>query len=298
TSGSSGIYAWNFICRGAATNRERALLVWLGSSSSRCNDVADTACVLSKGLSEGWPKRIASASPYTRALLDDANFGILTGISPTCFNTTTSTPLLNSCGSFRGMHALKHYRPDLINAILQQAQSLFGFDSAKVVGSGASMGARGVMRLGTVYPLRAVSVTGGNLETKSSRYMNALPYIPWDSGEGCWTLPSPNVGGSSSCADRVAPTLPQAVKFANTPVQIYASRGDAIANLTTDVQPTCDAINRARSSGKGGCQVKIITSSNVSTGPSHQALMSFGYTQADLNFLIRGYGGAAVSFRS
>ncbi|KAK0529119.1 hypothetical protein OC842_004338 [Tilletia horrida] len=330
----SGIYAWNFVWRGDAYDSSRPLLLWLGSSASRCNDVSDPGCVLSKGMSEGWPKRIAAHSVYTRTLLDDGNLGVLSIVSPLCYNTTTATPLLNACGTAHDLHALKHYRPDLVQGILQQIQVLYGFDKNKVVGSGASMGGRGILRFGTQFPLRAVSVTGANLETSASRYMKALPYVPWDSGEGCWTLGNPNVNGTA-CGNSVPQTLPAATRYANVPVQIHASRGDAIANLTTEVQPTCDAINRAVSaraasrrstfatqpqpklaedSTQGrkapfskaassnltppGCTIHVQTtpSTNGTLGPTHPSLMRWGYSQTDLNFLVGGYGGAALSF--
>ncbi|KAE8210523.1 hypothetical protein CF327_g5614 [Tilletia walkeri] len=357
TKSVSGIYGWNFVWRGKAYDPSRPLMIWFGSSSSRCNDVSDLSCVLSKGLSEGWPKRIALYSPYTRTILTDANLAILNIVSPLCYNTTTLTPFLNACGVSQSLHALKHYRPDLVMGIMQDVQELFGFDDGKVVGSGASMGGRGILRLGTVSNLRAVSVTGANLETVRSRYMKPLPYTPWDSGEGCWSLKNPNVGGFK-CSNNVQETLPLASRYANTPVQIYASMGDSIANLTQDVRPTCDAINKASSSSSttrmarrsttrslnpphlllpravtppaSGCRIRQIGPSNYTAGPSsststttsampspssgsgsgsgsgagnssafgpsHGVLMGWGYSIDDLNFLVRGFGGADVSF--
>ncbi|CAD6953588.1 unnamed protein product [Tilletia laevis] len=345
TRSPSGIYGWNFIWRGEAYDPSRPLMVWFGSSASRCNNVSDPGCILSKGLSEGWPKRIAAHSPYTRTLLTDAHLSILTIVSPLCYNTSTSSPLSNLCGSPVQMHALKHYRPDLVLGIMQIVKDQFGFDEGRVVGSGMSMGGRGILRLGTFWPLRAVSVTGANLETAQSRYMKTLPYTPWDSGEGCWTLKNPNVGGAA-CNNAVPATLPLAHRYGNTRVQIYASPGDTIANLTSEIRPTCDAINQAsRSSSSSSaytapatsrkrgaplarCTIKEIrgpsssaqngtttsssssapsssssssssssASSSSSLGPSHGALMKYGYGEGDLNFLVGGYGGPVVSFK-
>ncbi|KAK0552599.1 hypothetical protein OC845_001624 [Tilletia horrida] len=321
-NGGNGVYGWNFVWRGEAYDPSRPLLLWFGSSSSRCNDVSDTGCILNQGLLEGWPKRIAHHSAYANALLDDANFGVLNIVSPLCYNTTLGTPLDNNCGTSRDFHALKHFRPDLVLGIIRQVQQNFGFDSSKIVGSGASMGGRGIFRVGTALPLRAVSVTGAHLETYTSKYMQALPYVPWDSGEGCWTLGVPNVN-ASQCTNRVPETMSAASKFASTPVQIYSSYGDEIANLTQIVKPTCDAINQAagrqsalkrgkskssrgldaqspvapRAAAAAGCTVKVQTTpANTPLGPSHNALMGWGYSAADLNFLISGYGGKPVVF--
>ncbi|CAD6916427.1 unnamed protein product [Tilletia laevis] len=56
TRSPSGIYGCNFIWRGEAYDPSGPLMVWFGSSASRCNDVSDPTCVLSKGLFEGWPQ--------------------------------------------------------------------------------------------------------------------------------------------------------------------------------------------------------------------------------------------------
>ncbi|CAD6884117.1 unnamed protein product [Tilletia laevis] len=291
----AGIYGWNFIWRGDAYDRSRPLMLSIGSSETRCNDVSNPACVKENGLDHGWPERIANHSSYARTILDHANFGVLSIVSPLCYNTSRLSPLRNECGTAKDMHALKHIRPDLVLGIMKLVQQQFGFDEGKVVGSGGSMGGRGIFRLGTVRTLRAISVTGAHLETDKDAYMNSLPYVPWDSGEGCWTLSNPNVGGTK-CTDKVPETMPLANKFANTPVQIYSSYGDDIANLNTQVRPTCDAINKFKTP-TSGCTIHVVRSNSpLSRGPTHAQLMDSGFEEEDLNFLVRGYGGTPVSF--
>ncbi|CAD6888800.1 unnamed protein product [Tilletia laevis] len=116
TRSPSGIYGCNFIWRGEAYDPSGPLMVWFGSSASRC--------------------------PYTRTLLTDAHLSIPTILSPLCYNTSTSSPLSNSCGSPVKMHVWKHHRPELVLGIMQVVKYRFGFNERRVVGPRMSMGVK------------------------------------------------------------------------------------------------------------------------------------------------------------
>ncbi|CAD6968066.1 unnamed protein product [Tilletia controversa] len=260
-----GMYGWNFIWRGQARNTARPLIVFFGSSASRCDDVTDPLCILNQGVYEGWPWALRQSSNFSRGVLTDGNFAVLSIVTPYCFNKTSNSVRRNLCSQSYNTHTLKHYRPNIVIDILRQAKVTFGFDESIVVGAGQSMGARGMLRLGTSYPLKAVSVTGGNLETM---------YL--------------------------------ANSYANSFVNIYASPGDSVANLTTNVQPSCDAINNAATaSGRDSalppaCQLSIQYKPKPVDlpGPTHLLLMRYGYQLQDINFLTKAIGGKEVTFPS
>ncbi|CAD6915016.1 unnamed protein product [Tilletia laevis] len=267
-----GMYGWNFIWRGQARNTARPLIVFFGSSASRCDDVTDPLCILNQGVYEGWPWALRQSSNFSRGVLTDGNFAVLSIVTPYCFNKTSNSVRRNLCSQSYNTHTLKHYRPNIVIDILRQAKVTFGFDESIVVGAGQSMGARGMLRLGTSYPLKAVSVTGGNLEVKSDFFMRSLP---WQN-------------------------------YANSFVNIYASPGDSVANLTTNVQPSCDAINNAATaSGRDSalppaCQLSIQYKPKPVDlpGPTHLLLMRYGYQLQDINFLTKAIGGKEVTFPS
>ncbi|CAD6910508.1 unnamed protein product [Tilletia controversa] len=167
TRSPSGIYGCNFIWRGEAYDPSGPLMVWFGSSASRwyvsnphphSSQETTANCRSSKLLpattsptphasspkasSKAGPKRIAAHSPYTRTLLTDAHLSIPTILSPLCYNTSTSSPLSNSCGSPVKMHVWKHHRPELVLGIMQVVKYRFGFNERRVVGPRMSMGVK------------------------------------------------------------------------------------------------------------------------------------------------------------
>ncbi|KAK0527470.1 hypothetical protein OC834_004415 [Tilletia horrida] len=303
-SSGIGMYGWNFIWRGQAVDSQRPLVVFFGSSASRCGDVTDPLCVLNQGVYEGWPWAVRQSSNFSQGLLSDAGFAVLSVISPWCINTTTRSVRNLDCSNPAGSHPLKHYRPNIVIDILNKAQAMFGFNTALVMSAGQSQGARGALRLGTAYPLRAVSITGGNLEKSSDFFMQSLPWQNGECGEGCLTLTNPNVNGTS-CTWKTPQTLPLAKAFASSYVNIYASPGDSVANLTTMVEPTCKAINKAalaagRPSTDPACVIQVQRTPKAASfdGPSHLGLMRYGYGLQDVNFLVRAMGGVPVTFPS
>ncbi|KAE8218607.1 hypothetical protein CF319_g7548 [Tilletia indica] len=182
--------------------------------------VSDTTTVLNIGTSESFPQKLRTTGAYTKALLDDAGFGVLSIVSPRCYNTTSLKVAGVNCNSQINTHILRHYRPEIIQDILKQVQSKFGFDPNVVVGTGVSMGARGMLRFGTVYNMRAISVTAGGLEDRTMRSMVS----GWNNGdpsEGCYTLNIPTVS-NKTCLTPVPETMPLANKLSGYPVQIYA----------------------------------------------------------------------------
>ncbi|KAE8232793.1 hypothetical protein CF326_g2169 [Tilletia indica] len=293
TKTGMGMYGWNFYWRGSTpVNTSRPLMIFLGSSNTRTSMVSDTTTVLNIGTSESFPQKLRTTGAYTKALLDDAGFGVLSIVSPRCYNTTSLKVAGVNCNSQINTHILRHYRPEIIQDILKQVQSKFGFDPNVVVGTGVSMGARGMLRFGTVYNMRAISVTAGGLEDRTMRSMVS----GWNNGdpsEGCYTLNIPTVS-NKTCLTPVPETMPLANKLSGYPVQIYASPGDKQANYTTQVRPTCDNINVAL----GNCQIRLqsTVSSTSRVMPSHNQICLWGSAPADLNFLIAGYGGAGVTF--
>ncbi|KAE8241846.1 hypothetical protein A4X03_0g8076 [Tilletia caries] len=285
-----GMFGYNIIWRGEARNTSRPLMVAFGSSATRCDDITDLACVLSKGLSLGWPWLIRSNGAFAKAILEDAGMAIVIPVSPTCYNTTRTTPVGANCGITNKNHILRHYRPDVVIDVLSRVQQTFGFDTNSVVASGISMGGRGALRLGTAYPLRAISVLGGGLEVNANKYMKSLPWNGGDCGEGCYSLNFVNVGGTS-CKTKVPETMLVANKFASIPVQIYGSPADTIANLTTMIRPACTAINNAG----GKCKLTVVSKVPGTNGvPGHKELCSRSWTLADFNFLVAGDGGKPV----
>ncbi|CAD6888776.1 unnamed protein product [Tilletia laevis] len=292
TSTGLGMYAYNVIWRGEAWNPSRPLMVSFGSSISRCRDITDLACVLSKGVQDGWPWQIRTNGSYAKAILEDAGMAIVVIVSPVCYNTTRLTPIGASCGTSKNNHALRHYRPDVVIDVLSEVQKSFGFDTNSVVASGGSMGGRGALRLGTAYPLRAISVVGAMLEVSANTAMKSLPWNSGNAGEGCYSLNFANVGGTG-CKTKMPETMLMANKFVSTAVQFYASPGDSTANLTTMVQPTCNAINEAG----GNCKLNVISNlPGTNRAPIHNELAKWSWAPEDFNFLVAGYGGKPVAF--
>ncbi|KAK0519718.1 hypothetical protein OC842_007349 [Tilletia horrida] len=297
TVDGKGMYGWNFYFRGAAFNASRPLLIAFGSSVTRCGDISDVVCVLNLGASEAFAERIALQGGWAKAILDptQAGMGVLTIVTPRNYNTTTKSPIGTVYGRQAGNHVLRHYRPELVLDILNEVQSSFGFDTNKVVGAGTSMGARGMLRFITSYPsMRAASIVAGGLEGSGSRTMQALPFNSGNTGEGCWNLTIPN-SQDAKCNLRTPATMPLAAQFATVKVQMYGSPGDAVANLSTVVKPTCNAINAAKTTGS--CVLRLITRVSASNpaAPNHNQLSAFGADPADLNFLIAGYGGRKIT---
>ncbi|KAL9941095.1 hypothetical protein V8E36_000583 [Tilletia maclaganii] len=258
SSTGKGMYGWNFIWRGKAYSAYRPLMIVLGSSVSRCDDISDVSCVINKALGGGLPGRILGYGGYSQAMLTDAGFGVLTIISPTCYNTSRLTPIGVSCSNLNAMHALRHYRPELITDILSTVSGRFG----------------------------------------------AVPHawIEGNYGETCWSLNVPNFNSTVNCTQPVETTMEQASKLATTPVAIYASSNDVLANLSTLVRPSCDGINAASSAaGKGNmCTLRVQTSpygstSRVSGAPNHNQLCDYNMDPADINYVIKGYGGKSVT---
>ncbi|KAK0550648.1 hypothetical protein OC846_003580 [Tilletia horrida] len=245
TTTGIGMYGWNFLFTGSAYNPSRPLLIVLGSSATRSSDTSDAVSVLTAGMSEGWTYRIRTQSASAQSILSDAGLGVLNIVSPKCYNTTTKSPLRNACLDPKTLHSLRHYRPEVINDVLSQVQTIFGFDTSKVVGAGASMGARGIMRLGTSYPLKAASIVAGGLESNTSTFLQpSLCATVNTCGEPCWDLSLAD-GQSRPCARPVEDDMLLASRFTTSKVQIYASYGDSVANASTVGIPTCDAINKA-----------------------------------------------------
>ncbi|KAK0543035.1 hypothetical protein OC846_006548 [Tilletia horrida] len=300
TTDGVGMYGWNLLFTGNAYNPSRPLLVVMGSSVSRSHDVSDPVDVMNYGLGETWSYRIRTRSPYVQAILSDAGIGVLNIVSPWCYNTTTKSPLRNACLDSKSRHWFRHYRPDNVIEILNQVQSTFGFDPEKLVGSGTSMGARGILRTGTAYPhFKAISIVGGNLET--------APTI----GEVCFDLNTLTSNPKQACKNPVGNDLDLAYRLASTKVQIYASYGDNVANVTTRVVPTCNAINNATAAppptsaptttqptSNATCQIRMEYTPRAKgqLGPVHELLCGYSFDPVDLNWLISGYGGEPVRF--
>ncbi|KAK0523983.1 hypothetical protein OC834_005702 [Tilletia horrida] len=296
-----GMYGYNFFWRGPAYNPSRPLLIHFGSSNTRCSNISDLACVINKGTQEGFIWRLRTQGNYSRAMLNtnQAGMGVLSIVTPLCFNTTLSTPIGAVCTRTTGNHILRHYRPEIVIDLLKQIQALYGFDPNKVVGVGTSMGGRGMLRLGTQFPLRAMSITAGNLEISSSWSMKSSPWNGGNCGEMCWNMSLPSVT-NVTCKQKSALTLPLANKLANTNVQIYGSPGDTTSNLTASIIPSCDAINRAAvAAGRSNtsCTVNVISaiSDTNRAAPSHNDVCAWGYDPEDLNWIIAGYGGKPVN---
>ncbi|KAL9941096.1 hypothetical protein V8E36_000584 [Tilletia maclaganii] len=197
-------------------------------------------------------------------MLTDAGFGVLTIISPTCYNTSRLTPIGVSCSNLNAMHALRHYRPELITDIL--------------------------------------STVSGRLEDLSAASFKPHAWIEGNYGETCWSLNVPNFNSTVNCTQPVETTMEQASKLATTPVAIYASSNDVLANLTTLVRPTCDGINAASSAaGKGNmCTIRVQSgpygsTSRVSAPPNHNQLCEYNKDAVDVNYVIKGYGGKSVT---
>ncbi|KAL9939665.1 hypothetical protein V8E36_001482 [Tilletia maclaganii] len=290
-----GMYGYTFIWAGKAYNPNRPLIVYYGSSASRCWDIFDVLCIINQGVYEGWPWSLRQSSKINKGLLTDAGFAAVVPISPYCMNTTTKSVRYIDCLNPDRCHLFKHYRDSIvINDILPKIKKLYGYDNNAVVGAGQSMGARGILRLGTRMTMKAISLTGGNLETYNDFFMKALPWNAGYGGESCWTLTNPNVN-ATRCTWPVPATLPRASYLADTKVNIYSSVGDASANLTTQVQPTCDAINKA-AAAKGRtskmCTIQLMTEPKTAPfdGPSHNMLMRYGYQYPDINFLHTALG--------
>ncbi|KAL9941094.1 hypothetical protein V8E36_000582 [Tilletia maclaganii] len=298
-----GMYGYNFIWRGNAYNAHRPLMIVLGSSISRCDDISDVSCVINKGLGGSFGGKIQKFGGWSKAILSEAGFGVLNIVSPTCYNTTRLTPVQATCSTTNAMHDLRHYRPDLMTDILDTVSEQFGFDTDKVVGVGVSMGARGIMRLGLSYKLRAITITGGSLEDTSAPSMQSQERVEGNYGEDCWSVLAPNFGLTSAvCTEPVETTMDQADKLFRTPVAIYASSNDALANLTTLVRPTCDGINAASSDADLGnmCTLRIQRSPYGSTSrnaapPNHNQLCNYNMDPVDLNHGIKGYNGKNVT---
>jgi len=198
--------------------------------------------------------------------------------SATCYNTTTNSFVDNSCGLPSGNHFIKHYRPWELKRIYDEVLSRFQFDTTRFALVGTGMGGRGGLRLAIEYPTlpAAVSMVSGALETNTSVYINALPYITWNSGEGCWDVTKPNVGGKCAGADRVQPTMEQGRKLAGFPIQLWSSRNDETDTLK-EAQDTCKSVN----AGVGGNCTLIDTNA-----PTHQSMSYCGRQVSDVDWLL------------
>ncbi|KAL9937853.1 hypothetical protein V8E36_003398, partial [Tilletia maclaganii] len=269
------------------------------STASRSRETRDHSCYRRKCCCPAAsPADCEPCDGYAKALLQDAGLAIVSIVSPTCYNTVKGTSYGASCYNPKNIHMLRHYRPEIAIDILDKVQADFGFDTNKVVTSGASMGGRGAVRFATAYPVRAVSCMGCHLEKASDRIYQSQPWNKGNCGEGCWNLNVANINSTKKCTQRTPETTKLASKLASTQVQFYASLGDKIANYTTAVKPSCDLINAFARAGKtnGSCVIRLIEhmSATNKRPPSHQELGKWSTDPWDLNWIIAAYGGAPV----
>ncbi|KAL9941098.1 hypothetical protein V8E36_000586 [Tilletia maclaganii] len=262
---------------GDARIANRPMLMYLGGSDSRSNQIMQETDVLDKTESTGFPKVVTAAnSTLATALL--SNYLLVVPASPTCYNTTTNTFVNNNCGTDKAMHFIKHYRPAELKRIYDEVLARYSFDTTRFALVGTGMGGRGGLRFAIEYPTlpAAVSMVSGALESNTSMYINALPYIAWNSGEGCWDVTKPNVGGVCADADRVRPTVDQGSKLAGFPIRLWSSRNDDTDTLQ-EALDTCTSVNAAPG---GNCTV-IDTNA-----PTHHSMAYYGRDVSDVNWLL------------
>ncbi|KAL9941099.1 hypothetical protein V8E36_000587 [Tilletia maclaganii] len=299
TKDGIGMYGYNVYWRGEAFNPSRPLMIFFGSTISRRANITDLACVLSKGIQDEWPYRIRTQGGFAKAILQDAGMAIVSIVSPTCYDVVKGTSYGAKCSVPNNVHMLRHYRPEVVIDILNKVQTQFGFDSNKVVAAGGSMGGRGAVRLGTAYPLRAVSCMGCHLERANETAYQSTPWNKGYCGEGCYDLGVANINSTKRCTKPTPETYPLAYKLASTQVQFYASVDDEIANFSLSVKPSCDAINAAAAAAgtNGSCVLRMISqvSDKVKRPPKHQELAKWSYDAMDLNWIIAAYGGSPVT---
>ncbi|KAK0543101.1 hypothetical protein OC846_006532 [Tilletia horrida] len=281
------MYAYSVKWIGSAFDSSRPMLMYLGGSDSRTNEVQEETDVLAKTQSTGFPKVVAANSTLAQALLK--NYLLVVPASPTCYNTSTNSFTNNLCGIAQSNHFIKHYRPAELKRIYDAVQSLFGFDTTRFALVGTGMGGRGGLRFLIDYPTlpAAVSMVSGALETDNSTYIKALPYKTWDSGEGCWDVTVPNVGGNCPADQVVQPTMEQGNVLVGFPIRLWSTRYDTIDTLA-EAQATCDAVN----SGSGGNCTVIDT-----LAPDHQSMAYYSRSTSDVDWLLSYVRPAGESSR-
>ncbi|KAK0531440.1 hypothetical protein OC842_003629 [Tilletia horrida] len=270
------MYAYSVRWIGDYHQPGRPMMLYLGGSDSRTNQILEETDVLAKTQSTGFPKVVSFNSTIAQALLK--NYLLVVPASPTCYNTSTNTFNNNNCGISTKMHFLKHYRPWELKRIYDEVLSRFSFDTTRFAVVGTGMGGRGGLRFLLDYPTlpSAVSMVSGALETNTSSYIKALPYIAWNSGEGCWDVSQPNVGGKCAAKDVVQPTMDHASRLKGFPIRLWSSRNDDVDTLA-EAKQTCDGVN---SLGGDACTV-IDTKA-----PSHPAMAYYGRDVSDVDWLL------------
>ncbi|KAL9940067.1 hypothetical protein V8E36_000772 [Tilletia maclaganii] len=276
TGPTGQMYAYSVKWIGDVHAPNRPMLMYLGGSDARSNQVLWETDILDKTQSTGFPKVVMSNTTLAAALLK--NYLLVVPASPTCYNTTTNSFTGNSCGSSAGNHFIKHYRPWELKRIYDEVLERFQFDTTRFALVGTGMGGRGGLRFLLDYPTlpAAVSMVSGALETDSSVYIKALPYILWNSGEGCWDVTQANVDGSCATSNVVQPTMPLGKKLIGFPIRLWSSRNDDIDTLS-EAQQTCTAVN----SGYGGNCTVIDTQA-----PNHPAMAYYSRDVSDVDWLL------------
>ncbi|CAD6886017.1 unnamed protein product [Tilletia controversa] len=272
---SSNTYAYSVKWVGDAFQPNRPMLMYLGGSDSRTNEVRQETDVLAKTQSTGFPKVLSYNSTVAEALLK--NYLVVVPASPVCYNTTTNSYTTNNCGIPDSNHFIKHYRPWELKRIYDEVYSRFNFDTTRFALVGTGMGGRGGLRFLLEYPTlpAAVSMVSGALETNTSTYIKALPYVTWDSGEGCWDVTKPNVGGECADENVVQPTMQDGNKLTGFPIRLWSSRYDDVDTLQ-EATDTCAAVN----SGEGGNCTVIDTEA-----PNHGAMAYYSRDVPDVEWL-------------
>ncbi|KAE8198945.1 hypothetical protein CF328_g3390 [Tilletia controversa] len=271
----SHTYAYSVKWIGNAHQPDRPMLMYLGGSDARTNDVRQETTVLDKTQSTGFPKVLTTNSTLARALLK--NYLVVVPASPTCYNTTTSSYTENNCGVPKSNHFIKHYRPWELKRIYDEVNSRFAFDTTRFALVGTGMGGRGGLRFLLEYPTlpAAVSMVSGALETSDSAYIKAQPYVTWNSGEGCWDVTQPNVGGKCASEHVIQPTMQDGHKLTGFPIRLWFSRYDDVDTLA-EATDTCKMVN----SGSGGNCTVIDTQA-----PNHGAMAYYSRDVSDVDWL-------------
>ncbi|KAE8266480.1 hypothetical protein A4X09_0g5867 [Tilletia walkeri] len=272
---SSNSYAYTVKWIGDAFQPGRPMLMYLGGSDARTNQIREETDVLAKTQSTGFPKVLAANSTLGQALLK--NYLVVVPASPTCYNTTTNSYSSNSCGVPNSNHFIKHYRPWELKRIYDEVLNRFSFDTTRFALVGTGMGGRGGLRFLLDYPTlpAAVSMVSGALETSTSLYIKALPYTNWNSGEGCWDVTKPNVGGTCASENVVQPTMEKGAMLTGFPIRLWSSRYDDVDTLA-EATETCKMVN---SGSKGNCTV-IDTKA-----PNHPAMAYYSRDVSDVEWL-------------